>query len=117
MPKSTPLFKQLLRYDQHDLPHLSKEIDNGHPTANTKDRLRDLHKMISTIVRYTLVHDAEVHGLDLGTVLPQAPAGSNQAGARLATQHHPATDQMSLGAPRQLNVIVGAEAQPAPQET
>ena len=38
MPKSDQLFKSLLQYDQRDLPNLSREIDNGHPTANTKDR-------------------------------------------------------------------------------
>ena len=114
--KSHKLFQLLLKYDQRDLPALSKEIDNGHPTANTKDRLRDMHKIISVLVRYTLEDNAEKHGLDLNSVLTQTPAGGPQAGARLATSHHPATDVMSLGAPakapRQLNVIVGSEAQP-----
>ena len=115
-PQSHQLFKALLKHDQHDLPALSKEIDNGHPTANTKDRLRDMHKIISVLVRYTIANNAEQHGLDINSILPQAPAGGGQAGARLATSHHPATDQMSLGAPamprQQLNVIVGTESQP-----
>ena len=117
MPKSDALFKALLKYDQSELPALSREIDNGHPTANTKDRLRDLHKIISVLVRYTILDNAEKHGVDVSAILPQAPAGGAQAGARLASQHHPATDQMALGAPamapRQVNVIVGSEAQPA----
>ena len=117
MPKSDQLFKALLQYDQRDLPALSREIDNGHPTANTKDRLRDLHRIISVIVRYTILDNAEKHGVDVSNIAAQYPTGGAQAGARLATSHHPATDQMSLGAPamapRQVNVIVGAEAQPA----
>ena len=117
MPKSDALFKALLQYDQRDLPALSREIDNGHPTANTKDRLRDMHKIISILVRYTILDNAEKHGIDVSALITQNPAGGAQAGARLATSHHPATDQMSLGAPamapRQVNVIVGSEAQPA----
>jgi len=116
MPKSDPLFKLLLQYDQRDLPALSKEIDNGHPTANTKDRLRDLHKILCVLVRYTILQNAEQHGLDIGALMPQSAPNAGQAGARLSTQHHPATDAMSLGAPampgRQINVIVGSEAQP-----
>jgi hypothetical protein len=116
MPKSDNLFKLLLQYDQRDLPALSKEIDNGHPTANTKDRLRDLHKIITVLVRYTILDNAEKHNLNVDALMPQSAVGAGQASARLSAQHHPATDAMSLGAPampgRQINVIVGAEAQP-----
>ena len=125
MPQSDQLFKALLRYHQQDLPQLSREIDNGHPTANTKDRLRDLHKMFSVVIRYLIVRDAEVHGVDASPLVSQQAAGGHQAAAQLAPQYLPSTAQPSLGAPamprQQLNVIVGSEPQlsmapPAGQE-
>lgn len=112
MPATSKLFAAILKFDQQELPQLLKEIDNGHPTANTKDRLRDLHRMIAVVVRYIVMEDAEKHGLNLGQN-PAAVPGPNQAIAQLPVQHFPASAQMSLGAPpmppRHANVLVGAE--------
>ena len=112
MPDTSKLFAALIKYDRQDLPHLAKEIDNGHPTANTKDRMRDLHRMLSVVVRYLVVQGSESHGVDLEKAL--APASGNQASAQLPIQHFPASAVPSLGAPplthRQVtNVIVGSE--------
>jgi hypothetical protein len=96
MRPSDKLFAALARFDQHDLPVLVREIDNGHPTANTKDRLRDLHKMLSVLVRYVVVENSEKHG----EVLRASPAQDHsQAPAQAVAQHFPATSNPSLGAP------------------
>jgi hypothetical protein len=105
MRPSDKLFAALVKYDQVDLPHLAREIDNGHPTANTKDRLRDLHKMMSVLIRYVVVEGSEKHG----SVLQAATVPTNaQAPAQAVAQHFPATSAPSLGAPpmRVANVVV-----------
>jgi hypothetical protein len=105
MRPSDKLFAALVKFDQQDLPTLAREIDNGHPTANTKDRLRDLHKMLSILTRYVVVENSEKHG----SVLQAANTQSNaQAPAQAVAQHFPATSSPSLGAPpmRVANVVV-----------
>jgi hypothetical protein len=114
--KTDQLFAHLVKLDQSFMPHLAQEIDNGHPTANTKDRLRDFHTIVSTLLRYTILSNAEKHGVTLG----QAAALSshdNQSPALLAAQHYPATGQVSLGAPpmsRQVVTTVIDGSQPLP---
>jgi len=105
MHPSDKLFAALVKYDQVDLPNLVREIDNGHPTANTKDRLRDLHKMLSVLIRYLVVENSEKHGSVLQAASPQSHA---QAPAQSVAQHFPATSTPSLGAPpmRVANVVV-----------
>ena len=112
MPDTSKLFAALIKYDRQDLPMLARDIDNGHPTANTKDRMRDLHKMLSVVVRYLVIEGSQRHGVDLEKAL--APASGNQASAQLPIQHFPASAVPALGAPpmthRQVtNVIVGSE--------
>lgn len=112
MPDTSKLFAALIKYDRQDLPMLARDIDNGHPTANTKDRMRDLHKMLSVVVRYLVIDGSQSHGVDLEKAL--APASGNQASAQLPIQHFPASAVPALGAPpmthRQVtNVIVGSE--------
>lgn len=113
MPKSDKLFAALVRYDQQELPALSREIDNGHPTANTKDRLRDLHKVLSVLVRYVVVENSEKHGSVLQAASSQDKA---QAPAQAVAQHFPATSNPSLGAPpmRVANVVVSDSLNLAP---
>ena len=110
MPTNTDrLFKAILHFDQAGLPALAKEIVNGHPTANTKDRLLDLHRMLSVVVRYIVLEDAEQHDVKLTpehAVLPTTPP------AQVPVQHFPASANPALGAPpmaRAANVTVGPE--------
>ena len=110
MPTKTDrLFKAILHFDQVDLPTLEQAIVNGHPTANTKDRLLDLRRMLSVIVRYIVLEDAEHHDVKLTpehAVMPTTPP------AQVPVQHFPASANPALGAPpmaRAANVTVGPE--------
>lgn len=105
MRPSDKLFAALVKYDQQDLPNLLREIDNGHPTANTKDRLRDMHKMLSVLTRYLVVENSEKHGSVLQAASPHTNA---QSPAQTGATHFPATSTPSLGAPpmRVATVIV-----------
>jgi hypothetical protein len=98
---STPLdqlFANLVRIDRNFMPTLAREIDNGHPTANTKDRLREIHNVVSTLLRYVILNDAEKRGTDLNQIAALS-SHDHQSPALLAAQHFPATGQVSLGAP------------------
>lgn len=92
------LFTHLVRLDQTYMPTLAREIDNGHPTANTKDRLRDIHTIVSTLLRYVILSDAEKRNVDVNQAAA-LPVHDHQAPALLAAQHFPATGQVALGSP------------------
>lgn len=92
------LFTHLVRLDQTYMPTLAREIDNGHPTANTKDRLRDVHNVLSTLLRYVILSDAEKRNVDMSQAAALS-AHDHQAPALLAAQHFPATGQVALGSP------------------
>jgi hypothetical protein len=92
------LFTNLVLINQSFMPNLSREINNGHPTANTKDRLRDMHGVLSAVLQYMILSDAEKRNIDVNQAAA-APPHDNQAPALLAAQHFPATGQVALGAP------------------
>lgn len=113
-PMSQKIFQKLVQYDQQLLPVMATEIANGVSVHNTKERITELHRLLSLITRYLILENAEKHGIDPSQVLAVAPhAGS--APALMAPQHFPASAQMALGAPpmptRSVNVLVGTEPQ------
>ena len=113
-PMSNKLFQTLVQYDQQLLPVMAKEIANGVSVHNTKERITELHRLVSIITRYLILENAEKHGVDLSQNLAVAPHGGS-APALMAPQHFPASAQMALGAPpmatRTQNVMVGSEPQ------
>ena len=111
MPTS-PLFTFLLRADQVDLPRLEGEIDTALAVHNMKERLKEIHKIVAVLVRYTILDNAEKEGVDLSNIGALVAAPQSQP-AQLPVQHFPSTGNVALGAPpltRQvINTIVGSE--------
>ena len=106
------LFNYLLRADQVDLPRIENEIDSALAVHNMKERLKEIHKIVAVLVRYTILGNAEKEGVDLSNI--GALVASPQAQpAQLPVQHFPSTGNVALGAPpmtRQvINTIVGSE--------
>ena len=112
--KSQRIFQKLIQFDQQLLPVMATEIANGVSVHNTKERITELHQLLSLITRYIILENAEKHGVNLQGVQAVAPHGGS-APALMAPQHFPASAQMALGAPpmppRSMNVIVGTEPQ------
>lgn len=129
MPSTDTLFKQLIRTYQRDVPKFIKDIETGHPSANTKDRLREVYDVLNLVLRYVIVDGAERHGVDLGRI-PATVVQENINPAQLAVQHFPASAPLSLGiasAPTNFvgstppqNVVAGAavveEPEPEPAD-
>jgi hypothetical protein len=113
-PASNRIFQTLIKYDQQLLPTMATEIANGVSVHNTKERITELHRLLSIITRYMILENAEKHGVDPTKVLAVAPHGGS-APALMAPQHFPASATMALGAPpmatRTQNVMVGSEPQ------
>ena len=111
MPASQ-LYTLLLRADQIDLPRIETEIDSALAVHNMKERLKELHKIIAILVRYTIMGNAEKEGVDLSNIGALITAPQSQP-AQLPVQHFPSTGNVALGAPpltRQvINTIVGSE--------
>ena len=111
-PISNKIFQRLVHYDQKLLPVMATEIANGVSVHNTKERITELHNLISLITRYLILENSDKHGVNPEQILAVAPHGGS-APALMAPQHFPASAQMALGAPpmptRSQNVIVGSE--------
>jgi hypothetical protein len=98
MPNTDNLFKRLLNAYQTAIPKFIKDIDTGHPSANTKDRLREVYDVINLVLRYIIAENAERHGVDLGRI-PATVIQENINPAQLAVQHFPASAPLSLSSP------------------
>lgn len=109
---TSPLFTFLLRADQIVLPRLEGEIDTALAVHNMKERMKELHKIITVLVRYTILGNAEKENVDLSNLVALI-AAPQSAPAQLPVQHFPSTGNVALGAPpmtRQvINTIVGSE--------
>jgi hypothetical protein len=95
------LFADLARTDQYVMPTLLREIENGHPWTNAKERLREMHTVVATLLRYVVLADAEKRNATLGQLGQLATSAShdNMAPALLPTNHYPASGQVALGTP------------------
>jgi hypothetical protein len=112
----TPLFQALLRADQVDLPTIEANIDTALAVHNMKERLKEVHRVVAILVRYTILQNAEKEGIDLSNLGPIVAPPTNAA--QVPVQHFPSAGNITLGpppvviSPRVINTIVGSEALP-----
>ena len=112
----TPLFQALLRADQIDLPTIEANIDTALAVHNMKERLKEVHRVVAHLVRYTILQNAEKEGVDLANLGPIATPQANVA--QVPIQHFPSAGNITLGPPQAVispsvsNVIVGSDALP-----
>lgn len=98
MPNTNHLFKQIIAAYQRDIPKFIKDIDTGHPSANTKDRLREVYDVLNLVIQYLIADGAERYGVNIGRISASV-VQENVNPAQLAVQHFPASAQLSLSSP------------------
>jgi len=123
-PTAKQLFQRLCQFDRIELPVIRREIENLGSIFNAKDRLNELCSVISYLVRYVVMTDAERHDININDLITLSQHQQNHgvatqpstafpaSGAIAFPQQAPQPASQPATTPPALDVMVGAPISP-----